>query len=107
MSIWKDIIRVAAPIAGAVVGGPVGTILTGGLVSQMLPLDKRDQFEEWAKLAKELEANGGLTNPSRASLLRARIRRDLFQITGEEPKVRRVSWLVETVIMSVNGDFED
>ncbi len=106
MSLWKEIVRIAAPIAGAIVGGPVGTILTGGIISRMLPPDERDQFEEWAKYAEKLGETSGITNVERGDRLEARVRKDLFQLMGEEPKDRRVKWLVETVVMSISGDFE-
>lgn len=106
MAIWKDILRVASPIAGTFIGGPIGAALTGGIVSKILPPDERDQFEDWAKYAQGLEDDDELTNVERHDRLEARIRMDLYEETGEEPPTRRVAWLVETVVMSINGEFE-
>lgn len=107
MSLWKDIVRIAAPIGGALIGGPAGALLTGGAIARMLPPDKRDQFEEWSRYATELEEDDDLTNVERGDRMRGRIRKDLFRVTGEEPKERRVGWLMDTVVMAINGDFED
>jgi len=106
MALWKDILRIAMPIAGTVLGGPIGTIIAGA-AAKAIPGDAEDILGLWREYAEELEGDDELTNNERGDRLRARIRLDLYEASGEEPAERRVSWFMETIVMSINGDFED
>ena len=64
-------------------------------------------FKDWKKFARNNEKDDELTNAERGDQLRALIRLDLFEKTGEEPKERRVNWFMETIAMAINGDFDE
>lgn len=106
MALWKDILRIAMPIAGTAIGGPIGLAI-GGAASKLIPVEATSLLDAWVDFGSVLEGDDELTNSERGDRLRARIRRDLFEATGEEPKERRVNWFMETIAMSINGDFED
>jgi len=105
MALWKDILRIAMPIAGTAIGGPLGTVI-GSAAARAIPKEAEDLFGAWRDYGFQLEGSEELTNVERGDRLRARIRLDLFEATGEEPKERRVNWFMETIAMATNGDFE-
>ena len=106
MALWKDILRIAMPIVGTAIGGPLGATV-GAAAAKAIPGDSEDILGSWKEFGRQLEGDEDLTNVERGDRLRARIRLDLFEATGEEPKERRVNWFMETIAMAINGDFEE